>query len=189
MSWLFSGAFESEGHLELMGAAWQWQLALVISLVALGLAWLGGPRRSRLLELVLLGAGGVAFAVAAAQPTWIVEGRRQEAARSAVLVDVSRSMSVLEQGEARSSGVADALRAIDPDEQTEVFLFGDSTRPGQPLEFTDASTDLSDALEAISDRFAGEDLASISVITDGIDRGWMRRRYSEEGVLNESDLP
>lgn len=189
MQWLFSGAFEADGRLEMMGASWQWQAALGLALVTLALAWMGGPRRRRWLEMVLLGLAGAAFVLAALQPTWVVEGKRQEKARSAVLVDVSRSMKVLDGGEPRSTQVEAILDAIDPDEQTEIFLFGDSLRPGQPERFEDATTDLAEALAAVTDRFAGERLASISLVSDGIDRSWLRRRFNDESELAAPELP
>ena len=59
-----------------------------------GLPWT--CKTSTVAGIALLGLAMIGVAVAAAQPTWIVEGRR-EAPRSAVLVDVSRSMQVLEE--------------------------------------------------------------------------------------------
>ena len=107
--WLFAGAFESDGRLEWLASQWQWGAALGLGLVCVILAYLGLARRRRWLEVALLGVGMIGVVVAAAQPTWIVEGRRQEAPRSAVLVDVSRSMQVLEEGAPRSLDVAKAF--------------------------------------------------------------------------------
>ena len=189
MQWLFAGDLNPEGHIEWMGSQTQWTVAGGVALLCLILAWRGAGHSKRLLELSLLGLALLAVVLAAAQPTWVVEGLRQEDPRSAVLVDVSRSMNVLEDGVPRSEAVKTALSAIGDAANTEVFLFGEEMRPGSPSEFQDASSDLAGALDALSDRFAGESLASVSLVTDGIDRSWLRTRYGSEDRLESSDLP
>jgi uncharacterized membrane protein len=189
MHWLFAGELQEGGHLEWMGPQWQWSLAVAVSLACLLLGWRASGHRRRFLELGLLGLALAAVVFAAAQPTWVLEGLRQEQPRSAVLVDVSRSMNVLEKGSPRSDAVQVALGVIGERASTEVFLFGEEMRPGSPDLFEDSATDLAGALDALVDRFAGESLASVSLITDGIDRSWMRSRFRLEERLEARELP
>lgn len=189
MSWLFAGGFSSGGSLVWMAPAWQWGVAAAAALFCLLLALRAAHHPRRVLELVLLGAALLAVVVSLAEPTWVVEGLRQERPRSAVLVDVSRSMDILEEGKPRSGQVASALDAIGRTDNTEVFVFGEEMRPGNPDVFDDPGTDLAGALDALSDRFAGEDLASVSLITDGIDRSWIRSRWATENRLEPTELP
>jgi uncharacterized membrane protein len=189
MSWLFSGTLAPEGDLVWLAPAWQWSLAIVMSLAGLGLAWRAKHHPRRGLELLLMSLALVGGVIAVAQPTWVVEGLRQERPRSAILVDVSRSMDVLEDGTARSGQVQAALEAIGHDAETEIFLFGEDMRPGTPVAYDDPGTDLAGALDALADRFAGEELASVSLISDGIDRSWMRKRWVSDGRLEAVDLP
>jgi uncharacterized membrane protein len=189
MSWLFSGELSPDGYLVWMAPTWQWLVASALSVLGLGLALRSAHHPRRGLELLLMGLALVGVVVAIAQPTWVVEGLRQERPRSAILVDVSRSMNVLEEGTPRAAQVKAALDAIGRDANTEVFLFGEEMRPGSPDTFEDPGSDLAGALDALSDRFAGEDLASVSLISDGIDRSWLRKRWLAEGRLEPVDLP
>jgi uncharacterized membrane protein len=189
MSWLFSGEISPEGQLVWMAPSWQWMVASALSVLGLGLAVRGAHHPRRGMELLLMGLALVGVVVAIAQPTWVVEGLRQERPRSAILVDVSRSMNVLEDGTPRSAQVEAALDAIGRDANTEIFLFGEEMRPGSPEDFGDPGSDLAGALDALSDRFAGEVLASVSLISDGIDRSWMRKRWLAEGRLEPVKLP
>jgi len=189
MDWLFSGAFQDPGRVVWFAPNWHWQIALAVSALVLFLAFRRQAIRYRGLEISLLAVALAAVVVAVARPTWVEEGLRKEAAREAVLIDVSRSMAVLEDGKPRSRGVKRALSAIEQTENTEVFVFGDGMRPGMPDTFVDGTTDLAGALDALSDRFAGESLASISVITDGIDRSGLRGRYQQETTVDSLNLP
>ncbi len=107
-------------------------------------------------------------------PAWVEEGDRVEEGRLVVLVDGSRSMGVLEaDGRERGAQVAALLKRIG---SGEVYTFGDQLRPGPPAAFSDGDTDLAGALDAINRKYAGERLGGIVVVTDGIDRGGLRRR-------------
>lgn len=185
---LFGGALSDEG--KLLWTAPQWQLALVIAivLVAWGLAARGDrPLGPRLLELGAWALALLGIAVAAAGPVWVEEAGRTEPGRLIVLVDGSRSMSVLEQGTPRSASVPALVESVRSQaERVDVFHFGDDLAVGPPTAFDLPGTDLEGALMALSERVAGERLAGIVVITDGLDRGLLRRRFRDQGVDAEA---
>jgi hypothetical protein len=138
-----------------------------------------------LLESATWGLALLALVVAFAGPVWVLEEGRMEPGRVAVLVDGSRSMSVLEDGTPRSDAVKGKLAEIasqvgSPD----VYHFGDELAVGPPDHFDLPGTDLEQALDALSERVAGERLAAVVVISDGLDRGLLRKRFEkEEGAL------
>ena len=140
----------------------------------------------KLVEFFLLTPAVLALILAIFKPTWVVEGGHYEPPLSVVLVDNSRSMAVLEGGEARGVVVERLVEVIDPDE---VVLFGSEARNGSEFDFTDGASDMSSAFELIRNRFAGERLASISVITDGLDSSYLRGEFQASGQVRELDLP
>ncbi len=162
-------------------------LVLGVAVGAALLAWVlaalpGRGGASPLARVAELGCLAVALAVAAAAaggPVWVQEGERKEEGRFVVLVDGSRSMGVLEaDGAPRSADAAEILARLD--DGAEVYTFGDQLRAGPPSTFDDGDSDLGGALTAIAQRHAGERLSGIAVITDGIDRGGLRRRVLDD---------
>ncbi|HMV70253.1 MAG TPA: hypothetical protein PKA64_25660, partial [Myxococcota bacterium] len=95
----------------------------------------------------------------------------------AVLIDASASMSVIESGLPRSAAVAGRLAELG---EADVYHFGSELQPGLPGAYDLPGTDLEAALRALSDRVAGERLAGIVVLSDGVDRGLLRRRFQRE---------
>lgn len=185
IDWLLGGCCGPGGTLVWLSPAWAIGLVIVgviAAVVFAALPTVKGPRR--VAELALLALAGALLAVAAAGPTWVQEGERTERGRMVVLVDGSRSMQVLDaDGTPRSSQVAARLAELDG---AEVYSFGDALRPGAPIAYDGGDSDLGGALAAIAQRYAGEKLEGIAVITDGIDRGGLRRRVLEEA---EAVLP
>ncbi|MFN7144566.1 MAG: glutamine amidotransferase [Myxococcota bacterium] len=181
LDWLIGGCCGPGGSLVWTSPGW------VVGLVALGvlvvvlLACIPLPRgAARIAEVGLLALAGALLIVAVAGPVWVQEGDRIERGRFVVLVDGSRSMQVLDgDGKPRSDKVAARLAAL-PD--AEVYTFGDALRPGAPTSFDGGDSDLGGALAAVAQRYAGEKLEGIAVVTDGIDRGGLRRR-----VLGETE--
>jgi uncharacterized membrane protein len=172
---LLGGALSPTGHLVWKRAPWSIAVAVVAAIAALLLVQAG--RRSwaaRLGETLALGVGLAAVAIVIAEPTWVEEEGRREAGRVAVLVDASSSMGVAENGLARLDA---ALKIVDGLGNAEVFHFGSELSPGRPAAADLPGTDLDAALTALGERFAGERLAGVVVLTDGIDRGLLRRGF------------
>ncbi len=182
MDWLLGGCCGPGGRLVFTTEPWIIGVATLGVLVALILAAIPRPRgRARIAEFAFLTAAAGVLLGAVAGPVWIQEGDRVEAGRYVALVDASRSMQVLEgDGTPRSDQVAARLAALPPG--TEVFAFGDGLRPGVPITYDAGDTDLGGALAAVAQRYAGEKLEGVAVLSDGIDRGGLRRR-----VLGEAD--
>ncbi|MEN0066381.1 MAG: glutamine amidotransferase [Myxococcota bacterium] len=184
IDWLLGGALSAGGRL-----AWQTsELWIVVAIVAALIVWLAasvGPRplssRAGELGALAIALAGLVFAIA--RPVWIEEEGRQEPGRVAVLVDSSRSMAVMENGAPRSAAVDGILRHIErqaPDDAVDFYHFGDDLVVGPTQTFDLPGTDLEGALEALSERVAGEQLAGVVVVTDGLDRGLLRQRFRRE---------
>jgi uncharacterized membrane protein len=162
----------SPAHLAWSGQPLLVALAVVATLAAVLLAARGRGRRAP--ELILLAVGGALLTLLAARPEWVEEGERTEEGRLVVLVDRSRSMSVLEaDGRTR---LEHALELVDRLPGAEVYGFDGALAPGRPAAPDGNDTDLGAAVAAIQERYAGEKLAGIAVLSDGLDRGGLRRK-------------
>ena len=182
MTWWIGGPIGSEGVLAWTAPDWVVIVAVTAALVAFGAATWG--QRSLTARLAELGCWGLALAglvVAIAGPVWVEEEGREEAGRVAVLVDASRSMSILEDGTPRADRVQSVIDHIEGEVgQIDLYHFGDDLAVGPPEAFDLPGTDLEGALEALSERVAGERLAAVVVLSDGLDRGLLRRRFAGE---------
>ncbi len=191
MEFLLGGELAPGGHLVFTSPQHLVLIALAAALLVLATTLPG--RRSglaRLAELLLLAValGGAVFAVAG--PMWVMEAGRTEPGRVVVLVDASRSMGVLEDGTPRSEQVADVLASVRQQlGEVDVYHFGGELAIGAPAAFDLPATDLETALDALSERVAGERLAGVVLITDGIDRGLLRKRFQTEEQPRPPTLP
>ena len=76
-------------------------------------------------------------------------------------------MSVLEDGEPRSNQVANILERIQsPD--VDLYFFGSDLSVGLPSGYELEGTDVGAALDALAERSAGEELAAVVLISDGL---------------------
>ena len=185
------GPVGGEGTLQWTAPSWVWGLALCVALVAWWLAWKGErSRRHKVLELACWAAALAGMVVALGGPVWVQEEGHLEPGRNVVLIDASRSMSVLEGGVPRSAQVRDALARIQAQVgAVEVYHFGSDLQVGAPSDFTLQDTNLSTSLEGVRERFAGERLASLSMITDGADRSPMRWNWKSGAPGQAPSLP
>ncbi|MFT5585117.1 MAG: putative membrane protein [Cognaticolwellia sp.] len=182
MWWLISGPLSPQGHLEFQTGLTEMVLIAAGVLCAFGLAaWHSRGRAPAWPELVALALGLLAAATALVRPVWVEASGREEPGVLAILVDDSRSMSVLEDGKPRSAQVAQALRQAQRG-RSEVFTFGSELGAGDLRSFDQSGSDLNGALQALRERYAGERLAGVVVITDGIVRGGLRERVASPGV-------
>ncbi len=176
--WLGSELGE-QGTLVWTSPPWMVGLAAVLCLVAL-LAAIpkDRPLPSRLAELSLWSMALLGAMVALAGPAWVEEAGRVEPGRVALLVDGSTSMSILEEGAPRSDAVQAIVDHVQASaDQVEVFHFDGELRTGLPDAYDGDDTQLAAALDRLSDRLAGEKLAGVVVISDGLDRGALRRGF------------
>jgi uncharacterized membrane protein len=179
-AFLVGGTPGAAGHLEWSSPTWVVVVASAAALLAWGVAWFGErPLLSRLAEAALFGLALAGMVIAIAKPVWVEEEGRQEPARLAVVVDASRSMSILEDGKPRSEAADAILSRIDASD-VDVYHFGPDLAVGKPGAYDLPGTDLEGALGALAERHAGEKLAGVVLITDGIDRGFLRERFLEE---------
>lgn len=184
MEFWLGGALGSEGSLVWLSPGWQVALGSSLALLLWFLATRGQRSpRARLGELVLWALALIGLVVALARPIWVEEEGRKEAGRLAVLVDGSRSMGVLQDGAPRHAAVESILDHVRRNaERVDVYHFDQDLSVGPPSEFDGSGTDLERALVSLSERVAGERLAGVVVISDGLDRGLLRRRFASDGV-------
>ncbi len=188
MDWLTGGALFAGGHLAFTGTPVVVGFVAVAVCVVLGLQATPGPVRGRLGELVAAALAGGVLVWVSARPVWVAEGERQEPGQLVVLVDASRSMGVTEPGGSTRLALAQAAAAALPGAQR--FHFGGDLRLGDAPAADLGATDLAAALQALDRRYAGETLAGIVLVTDGIDRGGLAPR-GDDGVrhLDQGALP
>ena len=169
--------------------------AAIVAALAFALAlWTAReiPARNRRIEAVLWGLTLVGLTVALAGPVWVEEEGRTEPGRLVALLDTSASMAVLEGGTPRGASVAGLLDRLHPDE---VYTFDEEMRVGAPdldrpeLAFQGRGTDLGVALRALTDRAAGQKLRGVILLTDGLDRGALRREWRQNGTFSLPELP
>lgn len=164
-------------------------VAAVLALAAWLLAWRGQRGVvAQVVELVAWALALVGLVVAVARPVWVEEEGRTEGGRLVALVDGSSSMSVVE-GDTPRTARADEVVAELAAQGAEIFHFGGGLAPGAPVAYDLPDTDLEAALHALGDRFAGERLAGLVVVSDGIDRGLLRRRFQREDDPAPPRLP
>ena len=188
---LLAGTPGPDGRLEWTASHEVVLLAGAAALVAWGLSLVGERAAGislRVLEAILFGGAVAGVVVALARPVWIEEAGRTEPGRVAVLVDASRSMSVLENGKARSEQADAVLEALQA-EDVDVYQFGQDLAVGRPTAYDLPATDLGGALDTLSERVAGEKLAGIVVITDGLDRGLLRHGWRDDPKAAAPQLP
>ena len=151
------------------------------------------PARFRLPELALWALSLIGLAFALAGPVWVEEEGRRERARLVVLVDTSASMAVLEGGAPRGEAVGDLIERLGPD--VDVFTFDEELRVSNldlsspERAFDGRGTDLGVALTALSERFLGQSVRGVVLLTDGLDRGGLRRGWRAGEPLSLPALP
>jgi uncharacterized membrane protein len=183
---LLGGALGTSGSLRWQGSEAEVLLAIVLGLLAIAAAaWTGrGERRrsSRVIELLAWAIGIVLVVMSLARPVWVEEAGREEPGRFVVLIDGSRSMGVRELTGARGAQVGAILAELPVG--ADVYTFGSDVQVGAPDDWTLGGTDLGAALATISDRYLGQPVRGIAVITDGIDRGALRREVMDPAVTD-----
>jgi uncharacterized membrane protein len=151
---------------------------------AAGVAWLAyrrvalSPRRRNTLSILRF-TTLVWLGVCLMRPMIRVSGTRMSDAIVPILVDASRSMSLVDvNGRARIETARSIVEhqlqpAISPRFATEVLRFGERVSPVSDFAFgaTDGRTDLGAALAAVRERYQGRPVAGIVVVSDGGDNG------------------
>lgn len=189
MAWLLGGEAGPSGQLLWTSPDWVVVLAAAIGLLALGLA-VGGrrPLGLRLAELACWALALAGLVVALAGPTWVEEEGRTEPGRLVVLVDASASMGVLEDGTPRADAVQGILDRIGTTD-VEVLHFGDDLAAGPPLAYDAPDTDFTRVFGLVRDRYAGERLAGVVLLSDGLDRGSLRAAWADGEEPVPPELP
>ncbi|MBN1337276.1 MAG: hypothetical protein JXB39_15060, partial [Deltaproteobacteria bacterium] len=189
LSWLVGGLDLGSGTVAWTGSRAVVAAALVASAATALLAFASARGvRGRTLQAALLVPALAAVCFALARPVLREGAHRWEPGRFVVLVDDSRSMAIREGRGSRSEPVEAILATVGrPD--AEHLRFGGDLALGSALTWDEEDTDLGVALQAVRHRYAGERLAGLVLVTDGIDRGGLRAGWQRTGVVEPLDLP
>jgi uncharacterized membrane protein len=172
-----------QGALTFSGAAWAW-LALLAAIVLVPLAWLAlrpvAPQRGAVaVGLALRTAGIGLLLLCLLDPQWTAPRAKQGANIIAVIADNSEGLRIADAGATRNRG--EALRTLltedsswldrlADDFQIRRYSFDQSlrrVRSFDTLDFSGDRTDLGAALRQVRERFAGQPLAGVVLLTDG----------------------
>ena len=137
-------------------------------------------------ELLCWGLAMVGLVFVLADPILSSSIQKDEQSKAVVLIDGSLSMSIRDEGIPRSQKAMQFLEEIRKQVggPIDIFTFDSKIQPGVPQEFLGKGTDVMSSLYSIQDRYLGQDLRGIIMITDGIDRG----TFSQTLDNNRDDL-
>ena len=183
MEWLFGADIT-----QLQGLDWvapQWKILTGVACLALGVALLWKGRVGtvkRTPEMDLWGLVALLLALMNAEPMLVSEVKTPTDGKTVVLIDSSASMSVESGGKSRFTRanqlVSKWQKGIDG--QVDVWYFDGTLKQGRPSETElGHQTDLLQGLKAIRDRYLGQELQGVILITDGIDRGVLKDVIAE----------
>jgi uncharacterized membrane protein len=125
---------------------------------------------------------------AAAGPVWVEGAGKELPGRTVVLIDNSASMGLEEDGVARGATIEARLKAAGLQDARRFLFVGDLQAWKQP-DWSGDDTDVGVALRAIAERYAGERLRTVALLTDGLDRGALREQWLATGTMEVPDLP
>jgi uncharacterized membrane protein len=186
MAWWLGEDLGADGTLVWGADPWLVLLATMLAVLSLVLVHRrAGDRKGVELACWWIAASILVWGIS--DPQWVEDAGRTEPGRSVVLVDESRSMSVTENGQVRGDRVSSILSMLGSN--YDVFSFSDDLRAGPPQGWVGSATNIGAALSAVTDRYLGQSLRSVVVITDGIDRGGLRDTLRASPQATVPDLP
>ena len=198
IAWLLAGADPETGTLLWTTEPLWTALAAVVAVVAWAVASFARGTRSasvgaRVAESLCWAMALFVLVVAVAGPELVEEDGREEVGKLVVLVDASGSMGVSDGGGPRNTGAVAAVEALREEQgAVEVYAFDETVRSGMPERYDGRGTDLGVALDVIADRHLGQTLRGVVVLTDGLDRGALRRDVMDgvrQGTLSTDLAP
>jgi uncharacterized membrane protein len=170
---------------------WGYVAAFAVALVCAWLAYVRvAVRLTHPQRAVLVGLRGLTLALIVfflLRPVTFVQASGARDSVVAILVDVSRSMRLADDGAPRIERARAIVEDLQPqiaaDFRTELLSFGESLGPVDAGQLTAHArrSDLSGALAALADRFRGQRLAGVVVLSDGGDTA-SREAGSTRGV-------
>src|SRR5437762_7001336 len=186
--------------LVISGREWLWPLATFLAVTLLALAWAyrraaaGGAIRG--VCIFLKGLGLLTLAACLLEPLWSGERAKPGANLFLVLADNSEGMQIKDRGETRTRGEllhamltvdkADWRAKLDENFQVRRYFFDarlQSTKDYYELKFDGRATAIGAALRAVADRYRGQPVAGVLVLTDG------NATDLPEGKLEVAGLP
>ncbi len=174
MSWLLGVEVETIHALEFAAPMWKVSLGLFLAIVGLLLLWKSRKGLPKLgLEMGLWGTLAAVLVILNAEPVLISEVQSAVDGKVVMLIDSSASMSVESEGKSRYQRAQKLASRLQSDIQGEVdvWYFDQAlTQTAPDKEQLGHQTDIAQALRSVKDRYLGQDLQGIMLLTDGVDR-------------------
>jgi len=170
--------------LVISGREWLWPLATFLAVALLALAWAyhraAARGTVRGVCALLKALGLLTLAACLLEPLWSGERARPGANVFLVLADNSEGMQIKDRAETRSRGEllramltadkADWRAKLDENFQVRRYLFDarlQSTKDFSDLAFDGRATAIGSALRTLADRYRGQPVAGVLMLTDG----------------------
>src|SRR5437870_1120474 len=170
--------------LVISGREWLWPLATFLAVALLALAWAyrraaaGGAIRGVCIFLKALGL--LTLAACLLEPLWSGERAKPGSNLFLILADNSEGMQIKDRGETRSRGEflhamltadkADWRAKLDENFQVRRYRLDvrlQSTKDYSELAFDGRATAIGSALRTVADRYRGQPVAGVLILTDG----------------------
>ena len=178
MNWLFGVNISEFQGLEWIAPNWKilaGVCCLALTLVFLWIGRSGSAQRTK--EMSIWGVVALILAFMNAEPMLISEVPIPTDGKTVVLVDASASMSVESAGKSRFERANQVVSKLQStlDGQTEVWYFDGALQQGAPsVAELGQQSDLLQGLKNIRDRYLGQELQGVILVSDGIDRGVLK---------------
>jgi uncharacterized membrane protein len=150
--------------------------------------WMRRGQPKVALEMMLWTLVIALLVISNADPKLISDAGSEEEGKTVILVDASLSMTVSPTNQSRiqkAEEIAQKIRnGVGGD--IDIFYFSGTLQQTKPITLGE-QTDILQALTEVTDRYLGQELRGVILITDGIDRAGLRNLFAVEGGAN--DLP
>ena len=196
MNFWFSGSLD--GTLKFVGLGPALGVAAILCVVVLILL---SPRKNNKRKFVVAermcwALAMIGFLFVLADPVMQSQVTKEEQSKAVILVDRSLSMSIRDDGIERSQKAKQLVKELQKSISgpVDIYSFDTNLVSGMPQDFTGGGTDIISSLYAMQDRYLGQDLRGVIVVTDGIDRGSLAQNldaggHSLEQILPKIDMP
>ncbi len=159
--------------IEFVAPFWKISVGIVLALLTLAFVFRTAASSPRRIESFLWIFCASLLALLNAEPTLIGEVETPSDGKTVVLVDASASMSVEEQGRSRFARAESLVKRLKQQVTGQVdvwYVDGKLKQSAPAVSELGHQTDLLLGLRSVNDRYLGQELQGVVLLTDGIDR-------------------
>lgn len=133
----------------------------------------------------------IGFLFVLADPVMQSQVTKEEQSKTVLLIDRSLSMSIRDDGIERSEKAKQLAKELQKNISgpVDIYSFDTNLVSGMPQDFTGGGTDIVSSLYSMQDRYLGQELRGVIVVTDGIDRGSLAQNLEKGGHNLQQILP